>query len=166
MKRLCTGAAIALLSACEPAYAIEATVQAQSSTITGIQLWQFAQSIGVGVALIYTWVSHRTAASIDEIRATDQRLTRQINDHGTRLTRLEQLLENAPTHRDLAEARAATAKLSAQMDAMTASLGEMRQSIESGLRPVSRLTDMLMQHQLDLGGAAPAPRATRTRAGK
>ena len=158
----------AVLVACEPAFAsgaVEGKVAVAVNQAAGrvnerinvLDLTQLAQGFVIVAVAIYTFISGRHQATQDKVDALEMRLVDKQEVHGERLSRLEQAIASLATHRDLNAISTNVAAISSQMDGLLESQKVMREHLESSLRPLARMQDMLTQHQLDIGMAAKKP---------
>lgn len=64
------------------------------------QIGQFALTAGVG---FYVYMSNKDKVTNDRISKMEDALDSRLDDHATRIARLEEAARHAPTHNDLAK---------------------------------------------------------------
>jgi len=161
----------AALVACEPSFAaadvagkVAAAVSNEAdrvhTRINNLDIAQLVQGFIIVSLGVYTFIANRHQATQNKVDALEQRMMDKTEAHGERLSRVEQALGSLATHRDLNAISTNMASVASQMDGLIESQKVMRDYIESSLRPLARMQDMLTQHQLDAGAV---PKTTTRR---
>lgn len=128
--------------------------------MTAIDLAQLVQGLVIVMLAIYTFISNRHQATQDKVDAIETRLLDKQEAHSERISSLEQGIRSLATQRDLTAMSANVAGVSAQMASLLEAQKVMREHMESSLRPLARMQDMLTQQQLDYGLTKTARRRT------
>lgn len=126
-----------------------------------LDMAQLIQGVILVSLAVYTFLSNRHQATQDRVDGVEQRLAEKLEAHAQRISRLEQAISSLATHRDLNALTTTVAAASAQMESLLESQRVMRDHLESSLRPLSRMQDMLTQQQLDLSATSKRPTARR-----
>lgn len=98
---------------------------------------QVAGTVAIG---IYVWLANRQRVTTQSIRALEQDVDERLDDHGTRLTRLEEEVRHLPTHDDIGG-------VFKRIDQIHGDLKELTGAMSG----VKRAVDLINEHLLNGG---------------
>lgn len=87
------------------------------------QIGQFALTAGVG---FYVYMSNKDKVTNDRISKMEDALDSRLDDHATRIARLEERAALAPTHDDLGELHEKTNGISGKLDNVIGQFGQVK----------------------------------------
>ena len=110
------------------------------------QIGQFLLTGGVG---FYVYMSNKNKVTNDRISALEMGLDTRLDDHASRIARLEEAAKHAPTHTDLSaiytEMKASRQAQADQMATMREDLRQLRGEFAGASKNIDLITEYLLK---------------------
>lgn len=102
-------------------------------------LFDVAQTLMIAVIGVMNWLNNRQRVTNETITKLENGIDERLDDHSTRLARLEQDVKNAPNHNDLAEIYREMRKMAGTLSRMNASLSAQESTLKALNQQVARM---------------------------
>lgn len=99
------------------------------------------QLLLTGVVAVYVWLTSRHRVTTSAIRKLEEDVDQRLDNQGDRLTRVEQVVESLPRHKDIGQVYDRLNALHGQLQKLTGTVGG-----------VARQLELVNDHLLNRGG--------------
>lgn len=100
--------------------------------------FQVVQFILTGAIGVYVYLTNKNKVTNDRISAFETDVDKKFDDHGQRITRVETLVGNVPSHSDLAD-------LHEKINEVAGSMQQLRGEFSGAVRTLQLIHETLME---------------------